>query len=320
MGIEIYLISYGVLMKNKSFAQPIRTLSSSDFVNLFIKDNGRTIKYRTMEVQVYDYKQLALVFKVPTTVFRPDYNYMILIKKGQLTMQFCTEISKIQAPAVLVVSAGTVMSVRHITPDIEGTLIILEDYSLHRVFSEKDLLRMFQLPKIMLLDSLDSDHINAIGDLMLLEYQNEKPDLQVVIALVQALLHKIIKNSGVNDVLSRNHMIAMKFKELVYKNYATEKNISYYTGVLQVTQNYLNRCTQMVFNRRAKSFILEVAIMHSQLLLQDLQKGVSEVAAELNFDDFSYFSRVFRKTTGHSPSDYKRRILAEKGHDVAQLK
>jgi hypothetical protein len=49
--------------------KPIRTPSSSDFVNLFIKNNGRTIRYKTMRVEVYDVKHLALVFKVYTAVF-----------------------------------------------------------------------------------------------------------------------------------------------------------------------------------------------------------------------------------------------------------
>ena len=147
--------------------------------------------------------------------------------------------------------------------------------------------------------------------MILKEYNADKYELPVLIALVQALLFKLIKYSDINELRSKSHLIAIRFKELVYKNFATQKNVSFYTSALNVSENYLNRCTQLNFGKSAKRFILEVAILRSQLLLQDMRKGVTEVAFELNFEDASYFSRLFRKITGLTPSDYKQQLFPE---------
>ena len=48
-------------------------------------------------------------------------------------------------------------------------------------------------------------------------------------------------------------------------------------------------------------------MMKARELLLDLDMPIGEVAAECGYDDPLYFSRVFRRTVGVSPSEYRRR-------------
>jgi AraC family transcriptional activator of pobA len=299
------------VMQKKDQTRPIKNLSTSDYVNLFLANSWSDLQFNFTEVQAYDYRLVCERMKVPTTIFRPDYNYALLLEDGNITMQLGTETKRIYAPAAFFISAGQIVSVQAKSENVSGTLVILENESLNRIFSEMDLLKILQIPPVVPLSQVDNDIVNGIGRLLLNEYTSAKCELQVLIALVQALLHKLIRHSGVNELRSKNHLIAIQFKELVYKNFATKKNISFYTNTLNVSENYLNRCTQLIFGKSAKRFILEVAILQSQLLLQDMHKGVADVAFELNFEDASYFSRLFRKITGLTPSAYKRQIFPD---------
>ena len=74
------------------------------------------------------------------------------------------------------------------------------------------------------------------------------------------------------------------------------------------TENYLNRCTKLIFNKPPKVLLIEIIIQQSQLLLQDKSKEVAEIAYELNFNDPSYFGRLFKKVTGGTPSEYRNTI------------
>lgn len=55
-------------------------------------------------------------------------------------------------------------------------------------------------------------------------------------------------------------------------------------------------------------FVLSLRIDEAKELLLYSSMSVSEVSENVGFSDPSYFSRMFRKYTGCSPSDYRRRV------------
>lgn len=53
-------------------------------------------------------------------------------------------------------------------------------------------------------------------------------------------------------------------------------------------------------------YINQKKIEKAQLLLITEELAVKEIAFQLAFDDYSYFNRLFRKTTGVTPQEYRR--------------
>lgn len=49
-------------------------------------------------------------------------------------------------------------------------------------------------------------------------------------------------------------------------------------------------------------------ITEAQLLLTDVSLTISEVSYRLNFDDKSYFTRVFKKKTGKTPVEFRKSL------------
>ena len=47
-----------------------------------------------------------------------------------------------------------------------------------------------------------------------------------------------------------------------------------------------------------------------ELLMNAPQMSVKEISAELGFDDQCYFSRVFTRCTGETPTAYRERVTA----------
>ena len=54
------------------------------------------------------------------------------------------------------------------------------------------------------------------------------------------------------------------------------------------------------------NFIIRRKIEKAQLLLIAGELPVKEIAYLVGFEDFSYFSRVFKKTTGLTPNEYRK--------------
>ena len=57
-------------------------------------------------------------------------------------------------------------------------------------------------------------------------------------------------------------------------------------------------------------YILSKRIYNAEILLQNPSYNVTEVSRIVGYDNPLYFSRIFKKTKGLSPSEYRKSILS----------
>ncbi len=54
------------------------------------------------------------------------------------------------------------------------------------------------------------------------------------------------------------------------------------------------------------NYILNIRISNAQSLLENTKYNITEIAAITGYDNPLYFSRLFKKQTGLSPSEYRK--------------
>jgi AraC-like DNA-binding protein len=134
-------------------------------------------------------------------------------------------------------------------------------------------------------------------------------NIQVGISLFQSVFLKIIRSENKEQkAANRSLDIAFQFRELVKKDHIEHRNVLYYAGQLNISENYLNKCVKEVTGKPPKQCINEISILHSQILLQDCSRDIAGIAFEMNYQSPSYFTHLFKKITGHSPSQYRLHI------------
>ena len=94
---------------------------------------------------------------------------------------------------------------------------------------------------------------------------------------------------------------------LVDADFKVHRDTSHYAGALCITPNYLNEIVQKYLGVNAKSYIRDRVIREAKRMLSYTSLTVSEIAMELNFDNSSYFIRLFRAQTGLTPLQYRER-------------
>jgi len=97
----------------------------------------------------------------------------------------------------------------------------------------------------------------------------------------------------------------IKFKQLIEKNYHTQKNVSTYAEMLNMNPSCLNEVAKKTTGITAGELIRNRVIEESKKLLYSSSLSGKEIAFQLGFDDPAYFSRFFRKYTGTTLKEFR---------------
>lgn len=95
---------------------------------------------------------------------------------------------------------------------------------------------------------------------------------------------------------------AITFIKQNYKKTITLDDLSRYCCV---SKQHLNRCFNNNLNITPMAFVIQYKIFMACSMFKESIHSIKEVSCELGFDNQCYFSKVFKRITGITPSDYK---------------
>ncbi len=128
-------------------------------------------------------------------------------------------------------------------------------------------------------------------------------------ALVALVLSQYLKLAKSADKLSRFEMVTKTFKKMLERDYTTAKRPAEYAQKLNISAPYLNECVKHTTGFSVSYHIQQRVILEAKRLLYYSDKSVKEIAAELGYDDYPYFSRLFTKVVGISALAFRNKNL-----------
>lgn len=100
--------------------------------------------------------------------------------------------------------------------------------------------------------------------------------------------------------------LPQRFQALVETNYREHRPLAFYAAQLGCTVRTLSRQTDEAFGMSPLHLVNRRLLFEARRLLRFTTASCSEVAAELGFEDPSYFSRFYVRMTGRRPSEEKK--------------
>ncbi|MCK8490244.1 helix-turn-helix transcriptional regulator [Spirosoma sp. RP8] len=179
---------------------------------------------------------------------------------------------------------------------------------------DPELVQSVRLLTLSPLPDLNSDKLASIHELVRLLYtlfwsaDSRSITLQHLLnALVSAVcdLHQSVnKASGYTE--SRADEITLAFRQLVEQQYIDWKRPAHYAEALHVSVNHLTDTIKQKTGFPVSYWIQHQTMLEAKRLLYHTQGTVKDVAYRLGFSDQHYFSRLFRKVTGHTPIEFRQ--------------
>lgn len=97
-----------------------------------------------------------------------------------------------------------------------------------------------------------------------------------------------------------------KFSDLVEKNFKEIKQVENYAGMMGIAPASLTKKLQKYGIDSPSRIIKKRVITEAKRLLMYTDKSVKEITSIIGYEDQYYFSRLFAKETGISPSGYRK--------------
>ena len=107
-------------------------------------------------------------------------------------------------------------------------------------------------------------------------------------------------------LLSENdHPLPPRLAEItdyIEQNYEKDLSLSALAEHFALSPSYIARLFQQQLGKKPSAYVNEVRISAAGTLLSETDLSITEIAEKTGFSDVYYFSKVFKRTTGLSPS------------------
>lgn len=135
----------------------------------------------------------------------------------------------------------------------------------------------------------------------------QKDLLSVMLLYVFMRIEQEVSPQEKRKIPVYNYTILKNFQGLIEKHYAKMRLPKDYADLLYITPNHLNALCKENLGMQAGEVIRNRILLEAKRMLVSQGMSISEISYELSFNDNSYFTKFFKKLTGSTPEEFRRR-------------
>lgn len=253
----------------------------------------------------------------PERPHRHNFQELLWIRSGRGRQTIDGEVMEIAPATFYLIAKGQVHHFQK-AEEIDGYVLRFgDDFGLERGdggkrhFSEMLFNNVRTVPSL----SVDDGRISEFDELLSFMFREFKAPrgagkFAILRNLLQALLIKVAQGLGdgadaPDRTATARDGVFMDFLALLEDHYKGHHGVAFYADALAVTPRQLSDRTSRMIGKTAKQVIEERIALEAKRAFKFTEKPVKEVAYDLGYDDPSYFSKVFKRVTGHSPQEFQ---------------
>ena len=153
------------------------------------------------------------------------------------------------------------------------------------------------------------DHITDIIKKNFFSEINHDPESLVNMSNSVASIFLKLENIYSDEKPDKAYYKVKKIKDFIDKNYAESFNSNDIEKEFLISFDYANRLFTGIIGCSIFKYRNIARINNAKIKIMTSNSTISEIANETGYESISYFSRIFKKYEGLSPSDYQRRML-----------
>lgn len=153
---------------------------------------------------------------------------------------------------------------------------------------------------------------------MIQELQRCQIDYQELLTLLLRQIFILIHRQLTKEHKSKNEYLDKEMELAIQHfndNYNKEINIEDYAFSRGMSVSWFIRNFKQYTNTTPMQYIVSIRITNAQILLETTNYNITEIGTIIGYDNPLYFSRIFHKQKGISPSEYRKQ--SKKIYDIS---
>lgn len=154
---------------------------------------------------------------------------------------------------------------------------------------------------------------SSLCEMMHEESKRDEPDYAVIRILLTAIFtmieterKKSEKDSG--NLRSNQNVTFKNFLKILEENFRRPEGVEFYAEKLFMSSRNLNLICQNILQKSVSEIIETRKLIEAKNLLTSSGMNISEIGYELGFNEKSYFTAVFKKRTGQTPTEFREEM------------
>ena len=94
-------------------------------------------------------------------------------------------------------------------------------------------------------------------------------------------------------------------KDYIDRNYKKDISAKDVAGILGYSDVYFSKVFKQLFDDNFINYLTKIRMDRAKLLLKDVSFNIKEVGKSVGYADSNYFTKVFKRSIGISPSEYR---------------
>ena len=107
------------------------------------------------------------------------------------------------------------------------------------------------------------------------------------------------------DNINRQEIIAYRFILSLHENDHRERSVSWYASEANLSSGHFTALIKAATGKTPSEWIASVTTAYAKLLLEQRDKSIKQIAAELNFPEQFTFRKYFKQHAGVAPKVYR---------------
>ena len=179
--------------------------------------------------------------------------------------------------------------------------------------------QIIQQKKIELLNKvlIAAGNLNLKNDDILINSQNLYIELHSKITAADisdfyhCLLHQISENTEIEAVSETNEYIKTIYS-ILEKDYGESMNLNQLSERVKLNPSYISRLFKESTGISFTNYLTNLRINKAKNFLIETDKPVQEICKDVGYWNTNYFIKVFKKSEGSTPGEYRKQIVLEK--------
>lgn len=144
--------------------------------------------------------------------------------------------------------------------------------------------------------AIEAMHIKAF-DYLLKPWKEEK-----LCELINTAIENVRSVQKTDSIVHSQKDIIKDYIDRNYKKDISAKDVS---GILGYSDVYFSKVFKQLFDDNFINYLTKIRIDRAKLLLKDVSFNIKEVGKSVGYADSNYFTKVFKRSIGMSPSEYR---------------